>query len=86
MAGKHSPVHEEAVGGEVEVPRSKVAMTDSSSGGDTSDRSGDDTGDQDEKSGVVDPHESAWSYDFRPSTVTVGHRLWDILPKPLHLS
>jgi hypothetical protein len=49
MAGKHSPVLEEAVGGEVEVPWSKVAMTDLPSGGDTSDRSGDDTGDQDEK-------------------------------------
>jgi hypothetical protein len=49
MAGKHSPVLEEAVGGEVEVPCSKVAMTDLPSGGDTSDRSGDDTGDQDEK-------------------------------------
>jgi hypothetical protein len=47
-------------------------MTDSSSGGDTSDRSRDDTGDQYEESGVVDPRESTRSYDFGPSIITVG--------------
>jgi hypothetical protein len=72
MAGEHSTVLEEAVGGEAEVPRPEVTMTDSSSGGDTSDRSRNDTGDQDEESGVVDPRESTWSYDFGLSIVTVS--------------
>jgi hypothetical protein len=72
MASDHSPVLEEVVGGEAEVARPEVTVTDSSSGGGTSNRSGDDTGDQDEESGVVDPRESAQSYDFGPSTVTVG--------------
>jgi hypothetical protein len=72
MVGEHSPVPEEVVGGEAEVPRPEVIATDSSSEEDTSDRSRDDTGDQDEESGVVDPRESSQSYDFRPSTITVG--------------
>jgi hypothetical protein len=72
MAGEHSLVLEEAVGGEAEVPRPEVAVSDSSFRGDTSDRSGDDIGDQDEESGAVDPRESARSYDFGPSTMTVG--------------
>jgi hypothetical protein len=72
MAGEHSPVPEEVVGGEAEVPRPEVTMTDSSSGEDTSDRSRDDTSDQDEGSGAVDPRESSRSYNFGPSTVTVG--------------
>jgi hypothetical protein len=72
MVGEHSPVLEEAVGGKAEVPQPEVAATDSSSGGDTSDRSGVDTSDQDEESGVVDPHQSEKSYDFGPSTMTVG--------------
>jgi hypothetical protein len=54
------------------VPWSKVATTDSSSLRGTSDQSGDDTGDQDEESGAVDPRESAPSYNFGPSTITVG--------------
>jgi hypothetical protein len=58
MAGEHSPVPEEVVGGEVEVPLSEVTVTDSSSGEDTSDRSRDDTSDQDKESGSVDPCES----------------------------
>jgi hypothetical protein len=37
MAGEHSPVLEEAVGGEAEVPR-KVVVTDLSFRGDTTDR------------------------------------------------
>jgi hypothetical protein len=73
MAGEHSLVLEEAIGGEVEVPRPEVTVTDSSFGKDTSDRSKDDTGDQDEESGVVDPCESSRSYDFGLSTVIVGH-------------
>jgi hypothetical protein len=72
MAGEHSRVLEEAVGGEAEVPRLEVIATDSSSEGDTRDWSRDDTGDQDEESGAVDPREFAWSYDFGPSTITVG--------------
>jgi hypothetical protein len=59
MAGERSAVPEEVVGGEAEVPRPEVTMTDSSSREDTSDRSRDDTGDQDEESGVVDPCESS---------------------------
>jgi hypothetical protein len=59
MAGDHSPVPEEVVGGEAEVPRPEVTMTDSSSREDTSNRSRDDTGDQDEESGAVDPCESS---------------------------
>jgi hypothetical protein len=59
MVGEHSPVPKEVVGGDVEVPRLEVTMTDSSSGGDTSDRSRNDTGDQDEESGAVDPRESS---------------------------
>jgi hypothetical protein len=55
------------------VPRPEVTATDTSSREVTSDRSGDDTGDQDEESGAVDPRESSRSYDFEPSTVTVGH-------------
>jgi hypothetical protein len=55
------------------LPRPKVAATDLSSRGDTSDRSRDDTGDQDEKSGAMDPRESARSYDIGPSTLTVSH-------------
>jgi hypothetical protein len=73
MAGEHSLVLEEAIGGEVEVPRPEVTVIDSSFGKNTSDRSKDDTGDQDEESGVVDPCESSQSYDFGLSTVTVGH-------------
>jgi hypothetical protein len=72
MAGEQSPVPEEVVGAEAEVPRSEVTRTDSSSGEDTSDHSRDDTGDQDEESGAVDPCESSQSYDFGPSTVTIG--------------
>jgi hypothetical protein len=72
MTGEHSPVPEEAVGGEAEVPQPEVTATDSSSGGDTNDQSRDDTGDQDEESGAVDPRESAQSYDFGSSTLTVG--------------
>jgi hypothetical protein len=52
--------------------RLEVDVTDSSSEEDTSDRSRDDTGDQDEESGNMDPRESLGSYDFGPSTVTVG--------------
>jgi hypothetical protein len=37
MAGEHSRVLEEAVGGEAEVPRLEVIATDSSSEGDTRD-------------------------------------------------
>jgi hypothetical protein len=59
MVGEHSPVPKEVVGGDAEVPRLEVTMTDSSSGGDTSDRSRNDTGDQDEESGAVDPRESS---------------------------
>jgi hypothetical protein len=61
MVGEHSPILEEVVGGEAEVPRSEVTTTDLSSGGDTSDRSGDDTGDLDEESGAVNPRESVGS-------------------------
>jgi hypothetical protein len=50
MAGEHSPVPEEVVGGEAEVPLSEVTVTDSYSGEDTSD--------QDNDSGSVDPCES----------------------------
>jgi hypothetical protein len=56
------------------VPRSEVTATTSSSGGDTSDRSRDDTGGQDEESWAVDRRESTGSYDFGPSTVTIGRR------------
>jgi hypothetical protein len=73
MAGEHSPVLEEAVGGEAEVPRLEVVATNSSFRGDTSDRSRGDTGDQDEESGAINPRESARSYDFGPSTVIIGH-------------
>jgi hypothetical protein len=59
MAGEHSTVLEEVVGGEAEVPRPEVIATDSFSGEDTSDRSRDDIGDQDEESGTVDPCESS---------------------------
>jgi hypothetical protein len=59
MASEHSPVLEEAVGGKVEVPRLEVTATNPSFGEDTSDQSRDDTGDQDEESGAVDPRESA---------------------------
>jgi hypothetical protein len=59
MAGEHSPVREEVVGGEAEVPRPEVTVTDSSSREDTSNRSRDDTGDQDEESGAVDSCESS---------------------------
>jgi hypothetical protein len=72
MVGEHSLVPEEVVGGEAEVPRPEVTVTDSSFGEDTSDRSRDDTSDQDKESGVVDPRESSRSYDFGPLTVTVG--------------
>jgi hypothetical protein len=48
MAGEHSLVPKEVVGGEAEVPWLEVTATDSSSEEDTSDRSRDDTGDQDE--------------------------------------
>jgi hypothetical protein len=58
MAGEHSPVLEEVVGGEAEVPRPEVTVTDSSTREDTSNRSKDDTGDLDEESGVMDPRES----------------------------
>jgi hypothetical protein len=73
MAGEHSPVLEEVIGGEVEVPQPEVTVTNSSFGEDTIDRSRDDTSDQDEESGAVDPRESSRSYDFGPSIVTVGH-------------
>jgi hypothetical protein len=59
MAGERSPVPEEVVGGEAEVTRPEVTVIDSSSGEDTSDRSKDDTCDQGEESGVVDPCESS---------------------------
>jgi hypothetical protein len=72
MASEHSPVLEEAVGGEAKVPRLEITVTDSSSREDTNDRSRDDTGDQDEESANVDPRESSQSYDFGPSNVTVG--------------
>jgi hypothetical protein len=72
MAGEHSPVLKEVVGGEPEVPRLVVATTSSSSRGDTSDRSRDDTCHQDEESGGMDPRESIRSSDFGPSTVTVS--------------
>jgi hypothetical protein len=72
MVGERSPVPEEVVGGEAEVPQLEVTMTDSSSGENTSDRSRDDTGDQDKQSGAMYPNESSRSYDFGPSTMTVG--------------
>jgi hypothetical protein len=59
MVGEHSLVPEEVVGGEAEVPRPEVTASDSSSREDTSDRSMDDTSDQDEDSGTVDPRESS---------------------------
>jgi hypothetical protein len=77
MVGEHSLVPEEVVGGEAEVPQSEVTVTDLSSREDTSDWSRDDTGDQDEESGTVNPHESSRSYDFGPSTITVGH-IWQL--------
>jgi hypothetical protein len=58
MAGEHSPVLEEVVGGEAEVPRPEVTVTNSSTREDTGNRSKDDTGDLDEESGVMDPRES----------------------------
>jgi hypothetical protein len=45
MADEHSPVLEEVVGGEAEVPQPEVIATDSFSGEDTSDQSRDDIGD-----------------------------------------
>jgi hypothetical protein len=55
MAVELFSVLEEVVGGEAEVPWPEVTMTNSSSGGDTIDRSEDGSGDRDEESGVVDP-------------------------------
>jgi hypothetical protein len=72
MVSEHSPVPEEVVGGEVEVPRPEVTVINSSSREDTSGRSRDDIGDQDEESGAVEPRESSRSYDFGPSTITIG--------------
>jgi hypothetical protein len=77
MVGERSPVPKEIVGGEAEVPQSEVIVMDSSFGEDTSDWSRYDTGDQDEERGAVDPRESSWSYDFGPSTITVG-RIWQL--------
>jgi hypothetical protein len=37
MAGEHSPVPEEVIGGEVEVPQLEVTVTNSSFGEDTND-------------------------------------------------
>jgi hypothetical protein len=59
MEGEHSPVLEEVVGGEVEVPQPEVTTTDSSSREDTCNRARDDTSDQDEESGAMDPRESS---------------------------
>jgi hypothetical protein len=72
MEGERSPVPEEVVAGEAEVSRPKAIATGSSSGGDSSDRSGDGTGGHDEESRAVDPREFEQSYDFGLSTVTVG--------------
>jgi hypothetical protein len=72
MASEHSPGFKEAVGGKAELPRPDVDVIDLSSRGDISERFGDDTGDQDKESGVIDPRESAQSYDFGPSIVTIG--------------
>jgi hypothetical protein len=38
MAGEHTPVPEEVVGGEVEVPQPEAIVTDSSSRGDAGNR------------------------------------------------
>jgi hypothetical protein len=37
MAGEHSPVPKEVIGGEVEVPQPEVTVTNSSFGEDTND-------------------------------------------------
>jgi hypothetical protein len=72
MEGEHSPVPKEVVAREAEVSWPKATATGSSSGGDFGDRSGDVTGGQDEENGAIHSHESEQSYDFGPSTITVG--------------
>jgi hypothetical protein len=72
MEGEHSPVPEEVVTGKAEVSRPEDIAIGSSSGGDSSDLSSDGTGSHDEESGDMDLCESEWSYDFGPSTITVG--------------
>jgi hypothetical protein len=72
MEGEHSPVPEEVVTGKVEVSHLEASATSSSSGADSGDRSRDGTSGHNEESGAADPCEAKQSYDFGPSTVTVG--------------
>jgi hypothetical protein len=72
MASDHSPALEEAIAGGAELPRPVAAVTNLSSRGDTSDRSRDNIGDHGKESGAEDPCKSARSYDFGPSTITIG--------------
>jgi hypothetical protein len=73
MEGEHSPVPKKILASEMEVPRLEATATGSSSGGDSGDRFEGGSGGHDEESGAVDPREAEHSYDFEPSTVTVGH-------------
>jgi hypothetical protein len=72
MEGEHSPVPEEIAAGKMEVSRAEATATGSSFGGDSSDRSKGGSGGHDEESGAVDPCEAEHSYDFEPSTITIG--------------
>jgi hypothetical protein len=72
MEGVCSLVPEKIPAGETEVSRLEATATGSSSGGDSCDRSKDGFGGHDEESGAVDPCEAERSYDFKPSTVTIG--------------
>jgi hypothetical protein len=72
MEGERSLILD-VVGDETEVSWPEATMTGSLSGDTSSGRSRDGTDAQGEESGVVDPREFVWSYDFGASIVTVGH-------------
>jgi hypothetical protein len=71
MEEEHSLIID-IVGDESEVPQAEVSVTSSLSEDSSLGGSGDDAEAEVEDIIVVDPRESARSYDFRPSTVTVG--------------
>jgi hypothetical protein len=72
MVGERSLVPKEIPAGEMKVSRPEATATSSSSGGDFGDRLKVAPAVTMKKAGTVDPREAERSYDFGPSTVTVG--------------
>jgi hypothetical protein len=71
MEEEHSPVLD-IVGDEPKASLLEASVRGSSSGDTSSGESKNGANVEGKESRVVDPRESAWSYDFGASTVTVG--------------